>query len=87
MSVPAWRLMASTSAGWQWPMQVTPQPDIRSMNSRPWASRSREPRPSTSATGWRFTTGRKCSASRARMDSMSMIDLLRANGTRLDGGV
>src|SRR5215470_1550447 len=53
-------------------MQVTPQPAIRSMYSRPATSRTRDPRPSTSATGCRFTTGRKCAASLRRSSSIFM---------------
>src|SRR3990172_6099084 len=72
MSRPAWAAIASTSAGWQWPMAVTPQPALRSTSSRPSRSRTREPRPSTSTIGSRFTTGRNQRASRSLTESMLM---------------
>src|SRR5262245_14279197 len=53
-------------------MQVTPQPAIRSMYSLPNTSTTREPLPLASATGKRFTTGRKCAVSRARIMSKSI---------------
>src|SRR5262247_3638549 len=68
--------MASTSAGWQCPIEVTPQPAVRSMYSRPATSHTREPRPWARATGSRRTTGRKCRASRAWIASRSMTGAL-----------
>src|SRR2546427_4028585 len=54
-------------------MQVTPQPAIRSTSSFPNTSTTREPLPLASATGKRFTTGRKCADSRARIASKSIV--------------
>jgi hypothetical protein len=79
---PAWSEMAFTRVGCEWPMQQTAQPAIRSRYSRPSASRRREPRPSTSTTGSRFTTGRKWVASRSRADSTFSMGSLLGSSSR-----
>ena len=65
----------------EWPMQVTPQPAIRSTTRLPNTSRTREPLPLASATGKRFTTGRKCAASRVA----DRVDVHRAPPRALAG--
>ena len=47
----AWRLIAATTSGWLWPVELTAMPAAKSRNTLPSMSSTAQPRPRTGTIG------------------------------------